>query len=160
VVQRIYDEQNFKNAGEYTPILKLLKQNIQKGEKGVTVQSKLFITGDVSGNEYSLKAMFTAELNYRPVGVSTGVESGELIQPIRVEMRAPISDEQLGNPKFSVRDNPNFFGKKNHDGIFPRLMKKLGDEILNTVNPDDVLNKITEILIPTNVDPEFINKEQ
>jgi hypothetical protein len=155
-IQRIYDEENFKKAGEYTDILKLLKQNIQKGQKGLNVMSKLIITGDLeNGTEYVLKAKFTAILNYRTVEKGTGVKAGELINPVFAEVRRPIPPEVAGDESFSVRSNKNFFGKAGQNGIFVELMNKLGDEMMAKINPDDVLTKISELLVPMNVDKEF-----
>lgn len=153
-IQRIYDEENFKKAGEYTSILKLLKQNIQKGQKGLNVMSKLIINGDLSNaEEYRLSAKFATTLNYRTVG--DVVKAGDLISPIIVEVRRPIPPEIIESETFSVRTNKNFFGKAGQDGIFVELMNKLGDEMLNKINPDEVLAKISDLLVPTNIDKEF-----
>lgn len=156
-IQRIYDEEQFKNAGEYTRILKLLKQNIQEGKKGLNVFSKLFIDGDVTGGgDYVLRAKFISELNYRTVEGGTGKSMGELIPPIFAEVRRPLPEGAGNNPNFSVRGNKEFFGKQG-EGIFKDLMDKLGQEIIDKIQPDEVLTKITGILIPSNVNKEFLN---
>lgn len=163
-IQRIYDEAQFKNEGEYTKILKLLKQNILKGQKGMNVKSKLNITGILEESEYILRGKFDVSMNFRSVGTQTGKSAGDLIRPITVEVRRKLSDEQIADPKFSIRKNKNFFGKASgteggEKGIFVELMNQLGQKILTEVNPDEVLTKISELLVPANVDKEFLNQE-
>jgi hypothetical protein len=163
-MQRIFDETQFKSEGEYTKILKLLKQNILKGQKGMNVKSKLSVKGMLEGSEYVLRGQFKVTMNFRSVGTQTGTSAGDLIQPINVEVRRKLSEEQLADPKFSIRKNKNFFGKASgveggEKGIFVELMSQLGQKILAEVNPDDVLTKISELLVPANVDKEFLNQE-
>ena len=159
-IQRIFDENEFKSAGEYTRILKLLKQNIQKGKKGMNVFSKLYIKGDVEGEEYVLKGTFKATLNYRTVTSRTGASAGDLFPPFTVEVRRRVDPDKLATPGFSVKTNKNFFGKASDQdggekGIFVELMQKMGDAMLDNINPDEVLGKISELLIPVNVDKNF-----
>lgn len=158
-IQRIYDESEFKNAGEYTRILKLLKKNIQEGKKGLNTFSKLYVDGDIQGQEYVLRAKLTVEMNYRTVETTKGKTVNNLIEPIFVEVRAPLPAGTTPED-MTVRANKEFFGKAGEPGIFTTLMGKLGDEIVNKVEPDEVLTKITGILIPSNVNKEFLNPEQ
>jgi len=158
-IQRIYDEENFKQAGEYTRILKLLKQNIQKGQMGLNTFSKLVIDGDVSGNDYILRGKFDCTLNYRTVEKGTGNKAGEIVPPLYAEIRRALPPEVRNDPDFSIRKNKNFFGTRDGEGIFADLMKKLGDEMMTKINPDEVLNKIMTLLIPTNVSRDFLPSE-
>jgi len=158
-IQRIYDEEHFKEEGEYTKILKLLKKNIQEGKMGLNTFSKLFIDGDMAGNDYVLRGKFTCTLNYRTIEKGTGNKAGPIIPDLFAEVRRPIPPEILRDPDFSIRKNPDFFGKKGGDGIFTDLLKKLGDEMIAKINPDEVLNKIMTLLIPTNVSKDFLNTE-
>ena len=161
-IQRIYDEQQFKNAGEYTKILKLLKQNIQEGKKGLNVFSKLFIEGDVRGDQYLLRGAFKVELNYRTVEGGTGKSLGELIPSVFVQLSSQLP-MGVRPEDMTIRNNKDFFGKRGEDGritgMFPDFMDMLGDELIDKINPDEVLTKITGILIPSNVNKEFLNQE-
>ena len=154
LIQRIFDKNAFKNAGEYTKILKLLKQNIQKGEKGFNVFSKLSIKGATNGpEEYLAEATFTATVNYRTV--EAPVEGGQIINPIRVPISKEIPEEVSNGGDFSARTQPGFYRE-----LLQELLVKLGQEMIAKINPDEVLNKITDFLIPTNVNKEFLNPEQ
>jgi len=60
--QRVHDKEFFKRAGEKTDIYKLLKKNIQEGNKRVNVTSVLDIKGNVQGDDYVMTSTFTATL--------------------------------------------------------------------------------------------------
>lgn len=164
-MQRIYDENEFKNAGEYTKILKLLKKNIQRGLAGLNTVSTLFIVGDIQGNNYVLRAKFTAEMNYRTSQTSKGQKMRNLVDPIHAEVVAPIPAGVNPN-EMTVRNNKEFFGVigttgpyavGGSKGIFQELMDKLGEEIIDKLEPDVVLTKITHLLTPENISKEFID---
>jgi hypothetical protein len=159
-MQRIYDESQFKAQGEYTKKLKLLRKNILKGKKGANIFSKLTIHGELEGNTYVLQAKFQAELFYRTVGIQTASKGGQIIEPIRAEVRKNVTDEQIQQQSFTIKRNRNFFGtgKAKTTGppeIFTGLMDKLGEKMLNEINPDEVLTKISQLLVPANLDKEF-----
>lgn len=149
--QRILDKDAFIAAGEYTPILKLLKKNIQKGEKRVNVMSKLYIDGDVvDGNQYKLRAKFTTILNHREENKTT-ITTSKYIPDIFAEVTRPLP-EDIEPEQFTIRNNIEFFGTKAGGGIFFELMDKLGEKILQTLDPDDAIDTLTKILVPSALD--------
>ncbi len=165
-MQRIYNETEFKNAGEYTEILKLLKKNIQRGIAGLNTVSILNIDGDIDGNNYVLRCKFEAEMNYRTAQISKGINIKNLIDPIYAEIIAPIP-QGLNPESMTVRNNKEFFGVVGTNGpyavgssfgIFQDLMDKLGEEIINKVDPNVVLTKITRLLTPENISKEFTDR--
>lgn len=152
-IQRIYNADEFKKAGEYTKVLKLLKKNIQKGEKGVNTMSRLVIEGDVVDDRfYELRAKFTVELNYRTISGDEPQSAGELIDPIYVSVRKELPEEAITDGDFTVKKYKGFFGTNGQDGIFTELFKKMGDEMMSKINPDEVLNKITELATPADIE--------
>jgi hypothetical protein len=157
-IQRIYDENEFKNAGEYTKILKLLKKNIQEGKASLNTMSKLYIDGDAVGNEYILRAKFEAQMNYRTAQTSRGTTVKDLIQPIFVEYRAPLP-EDINVESMTIRNNREFFGTAENPGIFQALINKLGNELIDKIEPDEVLTKLTSIIVPENISKEFAGPE-
>lgn len=153
-IQRIYNENEFKNAGEYTDILQLLKKNIQEGKVSLNTKSKLYVDGDVVGNEYILRAKFEAEMNYRTVRTSRGEKITNLIQPVFAEVRADIP-QGTDITSMTIRNNKDFFGTPEKPGLFQALMNELGEKIIENLNPDEVLTKLSSIIIPENINREI-----
>ena len=131
--------------------LKLLKKNIQKGEKRVNVMSKLYIDGDVvDGNQYKLRAKFTTILNHREENKTT-ITTSKYTPDIFAEVTRPLP-EDIEPEQFTIRNNIEFFGTKAGGGIFFELMDKLGEKILQTLDPDDAIDTLTKILVPSALD--------
>jgi len=155
-IQRIFDENRFKSEGEYTRILKLLKKNIQKGEKAFNTFSKLIIEGDkTDGDIYRMRAKFTVQLNVRPEKVNErgqevsdiGKTVDDIIRPIFSSIDIDIPDEYLDDPEFNARKYPEFFFM-----AIARLLSELGGKILTEINPDEVLGKIIELVTPEGIE--------
>lgn len=145
-IQRIYDEAAFKQAGEYTPILKLLKKNIQKGQQGMNIISRLYIEGDIVDNEYVLRCKFSTILNYRTGDRETPVSAGKYTPDIFAETRKPVP-EDVNPSDLTIRKNKDFF-----DDMFSQLMNDLGRNILTILDPDDAIDKLSKILVPDALD--------
>lgn len=159
-MQRIYNEADFEAAGKYTPILKLFKKNIQEGQKGMNIISKLLIEGDRVENEYVLRAKFWTILNYRTSEEGGPLKSRSFTPDIFAEVRKPIP-EDVDPEDLTLRNNKDFFGKPaspdNPDsGIFSELMDQIGRKILETLDPDDSIDKITQLVVPNALDVNFL----
>ena len=165
-LQRIYDESEFKKAGEYTKILKLLKKNSQKGRVGFNTESILTIEGDIRDNDYVLRCKFEAEMNFRAADEKLGKNTKNLITPIYASVIAPLP-QNIDPEEMTIRNNKEFFGVigttgpygvGSSRGIFQNLMNKLGEEIINKIDPNVVLTTISRLLNPENISNVFIEK--
>lgn len=160
-LQRILDKEAFKRAGEYTKKLKLLKQNIQKGEKGFNTFSKIYIEGNlVNDSEYRMRAKFTVDLNIREGKISSegreledfGRSIGDIISPIYAEATKQISPKIMNYSDFTVKNYPEFFSNAaGTEGILPELLNNLGEQMLEQINPDEVIGKIMELAVPKDI---------
>lgn len=164
--QRAADQQAFIRAGGKTRKYELLSQAIQEGNITVTTESKLQLVGNVEGNEYVMTATFSGRMFDRG-DRGQGRLTGELFSPIIVGLRKPFVDEE-GDPydpeTFTVEQNIEFFidgGRSSwmdirRTGYLPTLLKSLGDEIINQIDPDDVLATMIE-LVQNAVDEEPVD---
>jgi hypothetical protein len=135
--QRAYDKPHF----ELTPIYKLYKQAVQKGEKAFNVISDLTVMGKVvtkgDTNSYVLTARFSATNSVRTVNTTYASTRGNLFNPITVGVEHEMGDEREF-PKESMNciENTELF--KN---LYIELFQKLTDKILE-IEPDAVLEKL------------------
>ena len=161
--QRIGGEEKFKEEGEYTPIYHLFKKSIQAGQRGLNVETRLKIYGDLEGvfqgavkgattrhidttnDRYRMVIIMESFINFRSASGQVGQKIGNIYEPIRVSISALIPEGT--DPKdLTFTKNPDFFYNKNGDGVFQRVLDELGKQILDQINPDEVLNKILELL--------------
>lgn len=135
--QRAYDKPHF----ELTPIYKLYKQAVQKGEKAYNVISDLTVMGKVVSkgdtNSYILTARFGATNSVRTVNTTYASTRGNLFNPITVSVEYEMGDE-IEFPKESMNciENTELF--KN---LYIELFQKLTDKILE-IEPDSVYEKL------------------
>lgn len=127
--QRTYDKPHF----ELTPVYKLYKQAVQKGEKAFNVITDLDVIGKIVGGRYVLTMSFTATNSIRTATQSYGSQRGQLFSPIRVNavMDLPQEGDQV-----SVANNKEFF-----KDLFKDCLNQLGEQLLQ-VEPDAVLEKL------------------
>lgn len=148
--QRVHDKAFFEKAGGKTMIYGLNSKNIQEGDRQISIESILDIKGYISGDNYVLKARFTATLNARNKETGVGSNRGDLIQPIDVVLAKPLP-EGIDAQSFNFSDNMNFFineGRtmsRQKTGFFPDLINKLGNAILTNIDPDDVQQKVVQL---------------
>jgi hypothetical protein len=128
--QRAYDKSQF----ELTPILKLYKQAVQKGEKAFNVISDLTVIGNVTGDVYKLNAIFTATNSVRTIQQTFASKRGNLFDPIRASVTYPLGD--MDPNSMNCIQNLNIFKQ-----LYLELFQELTSKILE-VNPDSVLEKL------------------
>jgi hypothetical protein len=128
--QRAYDKSQF----ELTPILKLYKQAVQKGEKAFNVISDLTVIGNVTGDVYKLNAIFTATNSVRTVQQTFASKRGNLFDPIRASVTYPLGD--MDSNSINCVQNLDIFKQ-----LYLELFQELTSKILE-VNPDSVLEKL------------------
>lgn len=166
--QRVHDPNFFRREGGKTPVYKLLSKNIQEGLQEISVESRLNIKGDVVGQEYVLTGTFTAKLNARNQDSGAGQYVGDLLSPINVGMRKDIPEtlpdgEQLDPANLNIDTFPEFFVNQGRttdeapkDGYFKDFLELLGKEIIQNVDPDEVLERMVQI-VQNAVDQEAEN---
>jgi len=155
--QRVADLENFIREGGKTRVYELLSKAIQEGEKTVTVGSDLHLVGDVEGDEYVMSATFSANMYDR--GGGRGRLTGPLFDPITVGMRKklpavddvgdPVDPENFtleGNTKFFVNEGRTSDNTVRRTGVLPSLLKNLGKEIINQVDPDEVVATMIQLI--------------
>ena len=149
--QRVHDPEFFKKAGGKTPVYELLSKNIQEGLKTINVKSALDIKGSIEGDDYVLRGVFKAELNCRNLTSGKGESAGELFNPILVNISKPL--EGVDPQSFTLEQNTEFFvdqGRTNlsvgRTGFLPDFIGKIGDEIKNKVDPDEVLQRMSQLV--------------
>lgn len=155
--QRVHDPNFFERAGGKTPVYQLLSKNIQEGLKQITIESKLEIQGaEREGTEYIMVATFSSKLNARNSESGKGQDLGNLFEPITVQITKPIPNGESVN----IEDNPRFFIDQGRTtaqvpktGFVPDVLSELGQEIVSRVDPDDVLERMIQ-LVQTAVDNE------
>jgi len=166
--QRAADQEAFIRAGGKTQKYKLFSKAIQEGNITVTTESTLKLVGNVDGGEYTMTATFSGRMFDRGDS-GRGRLTGDLFNPIVVGLRKPFVDEE-GIPydpeTFTVEENIDFFidgGRSSwmdvrRTGYLPTLLQSLGNEIINQIDPDDVLATMIE-LVQNAVDeePEEVN---
>ncbi len=128
--QRAYDKSQF----ELTPILKLYKQAVQKGEKAFNVISDLTVIGNVTGDVYKLNAIFTATNSVRTIQQTFASKRGNLFDPIRASVTYPLGD--MDSNSMNCIQNLDIFKQ-----LYLELFQELTSKILE-VNPDSVLEKL------------------
>ena len=150
--QRVHDPNFFKKAGGKTPIYELLSKNIQEGLKTINVKSVLDVKGSIEGNEYILHGIFTAELNCRNLTTGEGESTGNLFTPIEITVNKPLP-EDIDTGNFSLEQNTDFFidqgrtnSKISRTGFLPDFINKIGSAIVDNVDPDDVLQKMSQLV--------------
>lgn len=127
--QRTYDKPHF----ELTPIYKLYKQAVQKGEKAFNVITDLDVIGKVVGGRYVLTMSFTATNSVRTATSSMGSQRGKLFEPIRVNSVQELPGD---SQEVTVANNKDFFKE-----LFRDCLTQLGEKLLE-VEPDAVLEKL------------------
>jgi len=148
--QRVHDPNFFKKAGGKTMVYQLNSKNIQEGLKELNVESVLHIGGNIEGNDYVLKATFKAILNARNLTSGAGENRGNLFTPITVSLIKPLP-KGIEIENFSLDKNPEFFvneGKTRSSkktGFLPALVERLGNGILEIIDPDDVQQRIIQL---------------
>ena len=148
--QRVHDPNFFKEAGGKTMVYQLNSKNIQEGLKELNVESVLHIGGNIEGNDYVLKATFKAILNARNLTSGAGENRGNLFTPITVSLIKPLP-KGIEIENFSLDKNPEFFvneGKTRSSkktGFLPALVERLGNGILEIIDPDDVQQRIIQL---------------
>jgi hypothetical protein len=148
--QRVHDKEFFKSAGGKTMVYTLNSKNIQEGEKEINIESILHLTGNIAGRNYVLNALFNVTLNARNKETGEGQERGQLINPITVSLSKPIP-RGIDQETFNLDNNIDFFidqGRtinKQRTGLLPDLMNKLGQSIMETIDPDDVQEKVVRL---------------
>jgi hypothetical protein len=148
--QRVHDKEFFKRAGGKTMVYALNSRNIQEGEKEINIESILHLTGNIIGRNYVLNALFNVTLNARNKETGEGQERGQLINPITVSLSKPIP-RNIDQETFNLDNNIDFFidqGRtinKQRTGFLPDLMNKLGQSIMETIDPDDVQEKVVRL---------------
>jgi len=141
--QRVHDENFFRREGGKTPVYALLSKNIQEGNKGVTIESKLEVKGEVIGDEYVLKSIFTAELNVRHPETGTGIKIG-------TGLRKPLGN--INPEDFTLEKNIEFFVNEGRTvsgsktGYLPDFFAQTGENIKNSIDPDAVLEQMVELV--------------
>jgi len=160
--QRVHDENFFQREGGKTPVYNLLSKNIQEGNKGVTIESKLEVKGEVVGNEYIIKSIFTSELNVRHPETGQGVKIGELFQPVVTGLRKPLGD--INSDDFTLEKNIEFFVNEGRTksgyktGFLPDFFTRTGENIKNSIDPDAVLEQMVELVqLASQYNPEDEN---
>ena len=163
--QRVADVEAFRRAGGKTRVYELLSKNIQEGDVNVTISSKLELVGHLQDDgEYVMTATFSSKM-YDRGERGMGRLIGDLFEPIRVGLRKQLP-EGVDAEEFTLEKNTGFFvdGGRQSDmgetrtGYLPELLKTLSDEIINQVDPDEVLATMIQ-LVQDAVDnePEDIN---
>lgn len=148
--QRVHDKEFFEKAGGKTMRYELNSQDIQEGLKELSIESSFDIKGYVVENDYVLKATFKSTVNARNLTSGEGEFRGELFPPIVVSLMKPLP-EDFDPEHFNFDTNIKFFvseGRKrasNKSGFLPQLMDRLGEAIMDTINPDAVQGKIIEL---------------
>jgi len=148
--QRVHDPEFFKKAGGKTRIYELNSKDIQEGLKELNVESVLDIKGYIVENDYVLKATFRSMVNARNLTSGEGEFRGQLFDPIVVSLMKPLP-EDYDPQNFNFDQNIQFFvseGRRrasNKSGFLPQLMDRLGQAILDNINPDVVQGKIIEL---------------
>lgn len=153
--QRVHDENFFQGEGGKTPVYSLLSKNIQEGKKGVTIESKLEVKGEIMGEEYVLKSTFTSELNVRHPETGAGIKIGELFQPVVTGLRKPLVDENgnvMSSEEFTLENHINFFVNEGRTvsgsktGYLPDFFAQTGENVKNNIDPDAVLEQMVELV--------------
>ena len=148
--QRVHDPNFFKEAGGKTMIYHLNSKNIQEGLKELSVESVLHLRGFINDNEYVMKATFTSTLNARNLTSGAGENRGSLIEPIVVSLVKELPQDYDAT-NFTLESDMEFFvneGRKRSggkSGFLPSLIDRLGNAILETVDPDDVQQRIVQL---------------
>ena len=166
--QRVADLNTFTREGGKTRVYELLSKAIQEGEMTVSTESTLKLVGNVEGEEYTMTATFSGRMFDRGDN-GLGRSTGPLFDPITVGLRKPFVDEH-GEPydpeTFTVEQNVDFFidgGRSSwmdirRTGYLPTLLQSLADEIINQINPDDVLaTMIQRVQNAVDQEPEEVN---
>ena len=150
--QRVHDPEFFKKAGGKTPVYALLSKNIQEGLKTINVKSVLDIKGKIENNVYVLTGIFTSQLNCRNLTTGEGESTGPLFPPIDVTVTKPLP-EDIDMENFSLEQNTDFFidqgrtnSKISRTGFLPDFINKIGSAIVTNVDPDDVLQKMSQLV--------------
>ena len=89
-------------------------------------------------------------MNARNLTSGAGESRGNLFTPITVSLTKPLP-EGIEIENFSLDKNPEFFvnegktrsGKKT--GFLPALVERLGNAILEIIDPDDVQQRIIQL---------------
>lgn len=127
--QRAADKSQF----ELTPIYKLYKQAVQKGEKAFNVISDLTVIGKiVNRSTYMLNAVFTATNQVRTITSVNAGSRGNLFEPIRVS----VSHEIQGDEPMNCIENTELFRD-----LYVELFQQLTTKILQ-IEPDAILEKL------------------
>jgi len=152
--QRVHDPNFFQRAGGKTMVYHLNSKNIQEGLKELNVESVLHLAGNIVetnyDNDYILTATFTATLNARNLTSGSGEDRGPLIQPVTVSLLKPLP-EDYDPATFNLDKNMEFFVNEgrtrssNKSGFLPALIDRLGNAILETIDPDDVQQRIVQL---------------
>lgn len=141
--QRVHDRRIFEEEGAETMIRKLNSKNIQKGWKEISIESITHITGDIVDDRYVLTAKFSATLNARDRRTGEGLNRGNLFEPIVVSLVKPVPMD-IDRENFNMNTYPEFWineGKStttNKTGFLPALITRLGNAILERIDPDEV----------------------
>jgi len=156
--QRIHNSDIFQRSGGKTAVYNLLSQNIQEGFEELNIVSSLNLEGNIAGEDYVMSATLSARLNSRNIKKGKGERVGELFPPIVVKLRKPLPEtNEDGSPfeisTFTLENNTEFFvneGRTNRNvkrtGFLPQIMENLGKEIINQIDPDEVLATMIQLV--------------
>jgi hypothetical protein len=141
--QSIYSEEAFKNAGKLTPILLLLKKNINRGLRQFLISSVLKVKGwasivdDGTGDQnttYTMMCNFESGWSHN-VDSNSNIISGDLMQPIQFTI---------------IKNYPgklNGYDSKFFNSVYNEMGRKLMENIL-AIDNDDVLGKFIDLINP------------
>jgi hypothetical protein len=142
--QSIYSKKLFKQHGEFTPILKLLKKNIDRGGKSFSTSTITSVNGGLNGDTYGLDLYFKTKIGIRLDETENVDHEVDFVPTIHVSVRKRIPED--ADPEtFKPGSDEKFV-----TSLYSELLNKLGDEILG-INKDDVLGKIIDLFTPENL---------
>ena len=134
---------------ERTPIYNLNKRQVQEGKVSFNVLSRIQFVGNtmLDGESYHLTIQFIVDKSMRGVTQSRGEERGNLIDPIRVEIRKEMPYEVRESGAVINERTKRFF-----DDLFQEGLKEMGIKIL-ALNSDQVISELR--VVGSDVDPEY-----